>query len=214
MKKILLIVIMLLMFVGCQNINKIEPYELTNYVLSNYKSMYNQYRKGYKFYMPRGVEVSSSKDNNEHLTTTNTNYYLYVDLIGYYNKTDFTYNINNEVYLSKEINYNNIKGYIEIKKNNDNFYVEMMYNYAKIELVTDSYYLNEDVYRGMIILSTLTYNDAIINNLMGENVLDFKETTYNVYKPNDGVQDFLDYVDEYNTYDGSDTEIPDYDVIN
>ena len=59
-----------------------------------------------------------------------------------------------------------------------------MYNYAKIEVIIDEDRINDVVSYAMIVLSSIKYNDEIINNLMGENVLDYKEIDFDIFKTN------------------------------
>ena len=59
-----------------------------------------------------------------------------------------------------------------------------MYNYAKIEVIIDEKRINEVIGNAMIILSSIKYNDEVINNLMGDNVLDYKEIDFDIFKTN------------------------------
>ena len=67
----------------------------------------------------------------------NNKYYLYVDVISYYHKIENTYKINQDAYYSKVIDYNDKTGYLEIIESGSKYYVEFMFNYAKIEVLVD-----------------------------------------------------------------------------
>ena len=111
--------------------------------------------------------------------------YFYVDVISYYNKVVKKYEVNKNAYYSKEINNDDKFGYIEINRyDNDYFLLEIMYNYAKIEVIIDEKRINEVIGNAMIILSSIKYNDEVINNLMGDNVLDYKEIDFDIFKTN------------------------------
>ena len=62
---------------------------------------------------------------------------MYVDVISYYHKVKNTYKIKQDAYYSKVINYGNKTGYLEITEDNGKYFVEFVFNYAKIESLTD-----------------------------------------------------------------------------
>src|SRR5699024_130179 len=118
-------------------------------------------------------------------------------------------------YLSKKINHNNKEGYLEINKQNDKFFIEMMYNYAKIEVLVDEEELKEAVTNISYILSSLRYNRTVIRNLIDEDILDFEEKTYEIAKPKEEVEtkNILEYAEEYDNYKDTNNELPDTDMI-
>ena len=65
-----------------------------------------------------------------------------------------------------------------------------MYNYAKIEVRKDDKDINEAITNSLIILTTIKYNDEIIKNLMGEDVLSFGEQTFNIFDTNSNESNF------------------------
>ena len=158
--------------------------EIIDYTSNSNLDINNEYRSGYKYYRPGGVGVSTQNNYNEILVRQDYEMYFYVDVISYYNKVVKKYEVNENAYYSKEINNNDKFGYIEINKYNDYFLLEIMYNYAKIEVIIDEKRINEAVSYAMIILSSIKYNDEIINNLMGDNVLDYKEIDFDIFKTN------------------------------
>ena len=87
-----------------------------------------------------------------------------------------------------------------------------MYNYAKIEVMVDKDMINETIANSLIILSSIKYNDDIINNLMGKNILNYREETFTIFDKEKNDSDFLEVIQEYDKY--NEPKIPDYDLIN
>ena len=184
-KKICILVGILLILTGCKTVHNMSIDEIIEYTSSSNLNIANEYRTGYKYYRPGGVGVGTQNNYNENLVRQDYEMYFYVDVISYYNKVVKKYEVNDNAYYSKEINNGDKFGYIEINKyNNDYFLLEIMYNYAKIEVIIDEDRINDVVSYAMIVLSSIKYNDEIINNLMGENVLDYKEIDFDIFKTN------------------------------
>lgn len=200
--------------VGCTNINNLEYGDILNTVLSSNVDLSNQYRTGYKYYLPRGLKVENSKEYNEVLASESTKYYLYIDIVSYYNKVIETFNINNEAIYSEKITNNDKYGYVEIKKydDEDNYLIEIMYNYAKIEVIVSESAIKTTLFNAITILSSIEYNDDIIANFMGENVLEFNEVEINIFETKKADSNELKYYEEYGTYE-EDNTVPDTDVI-
>ncbi len=211
MKKIILFITLILFLTGCTNINKTPVEDLINQVAESKLKLHNTYRTGYKYYLPNSMQIRKVEDFNEILTNKNYTYYLYVDIVSYYNNVEKDYEIKSDSYLSQEIIYKDSKGYLEVNSQNDKYLIEIMYNYAKIELIVDIGYLKEAITNAMIILSTINYNDDIINNMMGEDILNFNEEQLNIFDVHDRESNFIEYVQRYDTYED---EMPDPDLIN
>ena len=96
----------------------------------------------------------------------------------------------------------------------DKYLVEIIYNYAKIEVKVEKHDLNEAINNSIIILSTIKYDDDVINNVIGENKTNNKEETLNLFDTTKKDENFLDVVEEYDMYEEDESDIPDYDVIN
>ena len=56
-----------------------------------------------------------------------------------------------------------------------------MYNYAKIEVIVDEKNINLAVSYAVSILRSIEYNDNIIANLLGDDVLSYQEEAYNIF---------------------------------
>ncbi len=197
--KVLLLLSIIVMCSGCNSVNNMSIEKIIDFTSSSNLKLSNQYRSGYKYYVPSSVGVYSKNDYNEVLLKSNYRLYFYVDVISYYNKVVKNYEVNNDAYYSKEINNGDKFGYIEINKYDDNYFLlEIMYNYAKIEVIIDEDRINEVVTYAMIILTSISYNDDIINNLMEDNVLDYKEINFDIFKTNESANDFLEIEQDIN----------------
>ena len=87
-----------------------------NVVLSKDNELYNRVGKGYKYYVPRGVNYIDTTDLNEKLYSDGNYYYLYVDAISYYYQKEFSYTEKEDAYYSRLIEQNGKKGYLEIQE--------------------------------------------------------------------------------------------------
>lgn len=210
MKKCLLL-LTLIFLCGCTNIQEARPQDLIKEIVSSKNYSYNEYRTGYKYYLPLSMSCLSSKKYNEILTDGNYKYYLYVDLVSYLKKNEFSYTVNENAYLSETINYNNLNGYLEVNERNDKYLIEIMYNYAKIEVIVDKDDINKAIVNSMIVLTTIDYTDDVIKNLLSIDDMTSSEENFSLFdESNDSnlleVIKPGDYVDK--------DEVPDPDVIN
>ena len=212
MKKFILLIGILLVTSACTNINEIDYKDNINSIINYNKSnkIINHHGRGYKYYLPKYMSISNASDYNEIINSNDNTYYLYVDIISYYNKVDLKLNkICQEEYKFKGIS----NGYLCINSVNNKYLVEIVYNYAKIEVIVDDYYLNEVINNGIIILSTIKYDDDLISNIITNNKTGNNEETLDIFGNKNKKQDFIEVIEEYDNYDNTD-EIPDYDVIN
>lgn len=174
--------------------------EFLNTILFVDNDLSNTYMNGYELYLPQGVKIVDKKDYNLKIKDENSYYYLYVDTIAYYYKTDNLYEENNDHFYSKKFISNNKKGYIDIVDNGDYYFVVLMYNYSKIE----SYVLKDNFNASFInmcyILSTIRYNDNIISKHIGNNQTIFQEEKFNIFDSGAENDNFLKYEEEYGTY--------------
>lgn len=212
MKKIILLTILLISLTGCVNINSTSVENLISTIKQSKLSLTNEYRNGFTYYLPVNMNVLSSDKANEVLTDGNYNYYLYADMISFYNKTSFDYKENKTSYKSLNLKDDKASGYLEINQKNDKYLIEIMYNYAKIEVMVDKDMINETIANALIVLSSIKYNDDIIENLMGENILNYSEETFTIFDKTANESDFLEVIQEYDKY--NEPTIPDYDLIN
>ena len=211
MKKIL-IIICLLFITGCSDIRKQSYDDIINNIATR-ANKDNVYRTGYSYYLPRGMQVADSTLYNEAITDARYKYYLYVDIVSYYKKVTKDYSVNNNALVSKKLDYNGKFGYVEVNLlKNDKYLVEIMYNYAKIEVIVDKSNLNEAMLSIINILKSVEYNDSIIANLMGDDILNFSEEEFNIFNTKGSESNYLT-VDKDASKE-EDTKIPDPDLIN
>ena len=211
MKKIVILILFLIFPVGCINMQEASIEEIIGEVQASPLALSNQIRAGYRYYLPLGMNVLEVNEHNEVLTSGGFRFFLYVDFVSYYNQTAFIYEISQNSYISKDITFNNIPGYLEVNVKNDKYLIEIMFNYAKIEVIVDKRYLKEAIAKALIILSTIRFNDEIVNNMIGSDRLSFGEEEVNIFDTNRGESNFLEFVYEHDHYHG---EIPDLDRIN
>lgn len=196
MKKILLLFISLFIFTGCTivRIDTDSIDNIINVVLSKNNKLYNRIGKGYKYYVPRGMNYIDTTELNDKLYSNGYYYYLYIDINSYYNKIDFEYKVNDKAYYSKSINVNDKKGYLEINKVNDRYLIEFMYNYAKIEAMVYEEDINDVILNSTYILSTIKFNKNIIKLMLNDEYFINKEEKYDIFTSKVQNTDSLEYV--------------------
>ncbi len=176
MKKIFLLSMILFLLTGCTNIEKSDIEKLLNEGLNSQVKTLNINRNGYRYYLPKGLKTFDSRDYNEILTNQKYKLYLYVDVVHYHSKVNYEYSINPDAYYSQSINSDDKKGYIEINNyKNDQYLIEIMYNYAKIEVIVYEKDINKSVLYAMVVLSSITYNDSVLEKYLSSSTLDYIE---------------------------------------
>lgn len=212
MKKFLVVLIAIFILSGCSNIQSKDYDTLINEAASSKYDIVNTYRTGYKYYAPGNMDISNILDYNETLEDSSHKYYFYVDVVSYYNRVIENYEVNPEAYYSKVINYQDKYGYIEINKwKNGKYLLEIMYNYAKIEVIVEESFLKEAVSYAMVILASVKYNNNVLENIVGENVLTSKEIEFNIFETKKSESNFLK-VSEEDIYEDNDT-VKDPDLV-
>jgi len=211
MRKHVILLAIIIFLCGCTNVNNSSLKKITDDALNSKRIHTNMVRVGYKYYKPLKMSVIEISDYNETLRSDDILYYLYVDIVSYYNKTNSEYSENDISYYSKVLKHGNKGGYIEINEIKDNQYlIEIMYNYAKIEVIVDKSRINEAVAFSMSILSSIKYNDVVINNKLGKDVFNSYEESFNLFKSETKDSNTLKYVED-SRYDKD--VIPDMDLI-
>ena len=212
MKKIFIIISLIFLITGCSNINDLT-YEEIIQNFGTVSSRTNIYRTGYKYYLPRGMQVNDSTLFNEILEDGKNTYYLYVDAVSYLNNVDYDYKINPSSVYSTNVENGEKLGHVEINLiENDKYLVEIIYNYAKIEVIVDEGDINNVMLSAISILKSIVYNDSIITNLLEDNVLDFAEEEFDIFNNNSNDDDYIEIgTDDFQPIE---EEIPDTDLIN
>ena len=199
---IVLLSIVVILVTGC-SITKLDNVNISKNIkilLSEKSKIYNVYYEGYKYYIPKGVSFIDREDYNAILKDENNNkYYLYVDAISYYHKIKNSYEINYDSHFSKKLNYNNKTGYIQVDEVNSKYFVQFVYNYVKMEAYISKNDLNDTIINMCCILRTVKFNDKVLESLIGENKLDYKEEDYSLFKADSSKESFLDVVEREET---------------
>lgn len=215
MKKYIVVVCFVALFLltGCSNIYDNEYDNIVNEALSYDNSKENTYLEGYKLYLPFHMTLIGDLNSNNILYSYGDKYYLYVDLVSYYNKKENKYNIEHDRYLySKEFKHDGLNGYVVISDSKGGFLVEVMYNYAKIEVVTDD--INRAIADSIIVLKNINYNYKIIDSMIGSNALVYDSELFTLLGPEkSGADNFLSYQEEYGNYDENDGRNIDEDFM-
>lgn len=216
MKKMFLVLAFVILFTGCE-IKNITDEDINNVIdetLSNETMSANNNFKGYKYYIPRGFSLQNKKGDNHVLLSNGEYYYLYVDIISYFHKKELNMTPDKELYFSKKISYNGIDGHVKIKgPNKDIYYIELVYNYSKIEVYVKKENLSYALKNSIKILASIKYNDVILNTMIGDKTLSYEEEVYDFFESKREDGNFLDYIEEYDVYDKDDT-INDEDILN
>lgn len=196
MKKIILVLSLVLVLTGCSavRIDTSSIDNILNVILTKDNKLFNQIGSGYKYYLPGGVTYIDSDDLNDILYCNGTYYYLYVDAINYYYKTENNYKENKDLYYSKLISKDDgfkYDGYLEITKEDDLYRIEFFYNYAKIEAVVTKENLNDTVLNASYILSTIKYNYNVVELMLQEDYFTNKTGKFNNYNSKDSSEKFV-----------------------
>ena len=205
MKKLGLMLLACLVLSGCTAV-RIDTNDIDNMVsviLSKNNKLYNHVGKGYKYYVPRGVTYIDTNEFNEKLYSNGNYYYLYVDAVSYYYKKDLDYKENKNAYYSKKFDVDDKIAYLEITKSEkiNKYFIEFMYNYARIETLVDKEDINDAVMNSTYILSTVKFNPNVIKLMLNEDYFINKEENYDEFtseKSDVETDNFLQYSDQDN----------------
>lgn len=214
MKKLFLLISVLLLVTGCSFVNvKEQSYEeIVSSIMYGHQNLKNVSLEGYSYYLPKGVTLKNNNSNNSILYYNHRKMYLYVDIVSYYNKIESKFKKATDNYVSFEIDHGDKKGYLDITKIKDDYFVEFMYNYSKIEGYVKYDDLKQTVTKMAYILDSINYNDKVIDTLVGTNLLDYGDEVFDIFKSKrDDEETFLKYEKLYQYDTSNDT---DEDIIN
>lgn len=197
MRKNLIPLLMILLITGCSKIdsNSTDYINLVNNVLSYNEKEVNTNSNGYKYYKPIGVTTLYDGELNKEFKVDNTSILLYVDIISYYYKNSL--NFENSSLKSSYYFSSFDVGYIYIDKLEEDYYLEIVYNYAKIEAYVEEDDLVDIINYSTIILNSIVYNDTLISNMVENGISFGGEITYEIDKPSDSNSRFNEYLQEY-----------------
>ena len=220
MKKIIVLLSILLFFVSGCSIRSLSSTDIDkniDIILSEKVELANVHFDGYKYYLPKGMKFINKDEYNALLTDRYHNkYYLYVDAISYYHQVENTYKVDKDVYYSKKLNYNKKTGYIEISqdKEQEKYFIQFVFNYSKVEVYVDKDSLVDAVNNICYVLQSIKFNDKVLESLIGENILNYKEETFNIFdskSSKDSSLQFDEYVEEFDN--AKEKHLPDEDTF-
>ena len=213
MKKIILITLCTLFLCGCTKITDLSYKEITDIFTHENKNA-NMSRRGYKYYRPSGMSNINYGNYYEILKAKRNYYYLYVDMISFINKTENKYEKDDKAYYSEIIKNEDKFGYLEINLiENDKYLIEIMYNYAKIEVMVDNDSINEALVYSVNILNSIEYNNSVIKNMLSSDTLNYTEEEFNLFETGVDNSNKLEYIEE-EIIEEEDSEITDTDYVN
>ena len=211
-KIVLLAFFMCVVLTGCTPLQEMSLDDIIDNGTNRQVFVYNKYRKGYKYNLPKGLGVLDSTEYNEVIASSDYTYYLYVDAVSYYNKIIETYEENDVSFYSKAISFEDKYGYLEINEiDNGKYFIEIMYNYAKIEVIVEYRDINVTVANSLSVLSSISFNDSVLKTLLDEETSQFKEFEFNIFETSSTESEYLQAV-EGDIYE--EEEIHDSDLIN
>ena len=199
MKKLVSFLLVIFVFIflatGCTftRINTTEIDNIVDIVLSKDNSLYNHIGKGYKYYIPRGVIYIDTIEFNDKLYSNGNYYYLYIDAISYYYNKEHKYVKSDNSYYYKDFVINDKKGYIDIKKVDDKYLIDFMFNYAHIESLVSEEDINEVILNSSYILSTVKFNNKVIKIMLNEDYFKYKEEKFQLFENVEENENFLEY---------------------
>ena len=162
--KIIFLFAFLILLTGCSRVDNMNYSEIAKEVFSNEPINVNLHLKGYSIYLPNEVTLVNDLNNNCTLYSSGDNYYLFIDLVGYYE------NVNNDFVVldetadySDEFTFDNKNGYVKIYKVNNEYLLEFVYNHAKIEVVTKD--IKRAFINSVLLLNSISFNDKVIVSL-------------------------------------------------
>ena len=122
---------------------------------------------------------------------------MYVDIVSYYYKKDLNDYEKDFNYYFSNISSKNKVGYIGINKEDNEYFVKLVYNYAKVEFYTSEDKISNLIAYSMIIMNSIEYNDILILEIIEDNNIRSEDSVYNILKPDDSESKFNEYLEEY-----------------
>lgn len=197
MKKILILCTLLILCVGCTRIDNVEDYKIIiDDIIKNENISSNTTSMGYKYYLPIGVTKVYDKDYNQKFKYEDVYLYLYVDAVSYYYRNPLNFNDNEGDFYYKISNGEKM-GYVLIKQEEDNYFLKIVYNYAKIETYVSKDLLNDVIANSMIIVNSIDYNDNLIKKILEDEYYSSTAEEYKIKKPDTAISKFSEYLSEY-----------------
>ena len=203
MKKLLILLSISVLFITGCSVTRLDSNDLLKNVdnlLSVKVSMYNEFYEGYKYYLPKTLKFIDKDEYNAILQDRNNNrYYLYIDAISYYHKIKNDYEEKDGSYISKRLDYRKKNGYLQIDEVDSKYFVQYVFHYGKMEAYVSHDELVDVITNMSCVLRSVKFNNEVLASLIGENVLDYKEEDYSLFKADSSKENFLDVVEREET---------------
>lgn len=195
-KKIILIFCLLLLS-GCKQVNDNNNYIDKVYNCLKKEKITNGVALGYKYYVPKGVKKIKDYDYNQVFLVDDCYLYLYVDIISLFHKKELQSLNNDNVYYYETFQFDGKNGYLKILESDDEYYLNIVYNYSKIESYVSKDKINKVITLSSIILNSIEYNHTVIEKILEGDLGQFSEFTYEVDKPEGASSNFSQLLEEY-----------------
>ena len=204
MKKTILLLMMIVLLTGCtvKSFDDIGYKNVATDIIDLNVKYYNTIGNGYKYFKPKGVVRTYSKNYNDVLKRENINYYLYVDVVSYYYKEKQSYKKDNSLFYYDNLSKNGKQGYITVKKtDNKNMLVTLYYNYSKIQSNVPKDDLKQVILDMSYIVSSMNFNDSLLKKMYEKGELSSKDEVFKLFDNKNKEGNFLEYIMEYDKYD-------------
>lgn len=208
-KRVVILILIAFFITGCMKItNNLD--DIVNSIMTKDTNYVNTVSTGYELYIPTGVKQVVDNEYNQKFKVKDRYIYLYVDIISYYYKNMLNYKSqDNYSYYYRQLLLNGKTGYIGINKVEENLYfVEIVYNYSKIEFYTDLDELPVILAHALIIQRSIKYNDNLIDLKLSSDINESREIKYELDGPKDSKSTFSDYLQEYVSDEKIEVELP------
>ena len=199
MFKKILIGLILIFLTGCSmNLEDMSYEKIIDSSIEENIKYSNVNEVGYKYYLPINFSVYEDDKYNQILLSDNNLYYMHVDVVSYHYKKVMKTNHELDDYLYYTFEKDGKNGYARVTKNNDYFFVELCYNYAIIEVEVKEKDLKYAVSRSTMILSSIKYNDLVIEKNVVDDNNDIVENVYSIPEPENknNTKNVLEYIKE------------------
>lgn len=209
-RKIILLIILTLILTGCTKVdNNID--NIISATMSRDIKEVNTVSTCYELYIPIGVMQLVDNEYNQKFKIRNAHVYLYVDTISYYYKNSLNYKSDGDYnYYYKEVNLNGKTGYVGVNKLDDgSFFVEIVYNYSKIEFYSTYEDMPVIIANSLMIVNSIKYNDNLIKIELDGTASEGREVKYELDRPKDSESTFSKYLQEYVEVEKTDVVLPD-----
>lgn len=211
MKKVILSLLIVVFLTGCVSIQNASIDDLVDTTINSKYTLYNHVNRGFKYYLPRELSVSKSDKYNEIIKSKYYDYYLYVDLVRYFNKDSEDYQEKEGIFYSAILEGKDKKGILNITELDEKEYlIEASFNYANIEVKVKEKDINAAVTNTLSILTSIEFNYDVVKNLLQDDKLSSKEEQVDVFKGDLSEDAYLDIEEEIYTEE----ENKDPDMIN